>query len=169
MIKEILLTIIPYISFSLKKERNCQRLGEITVIYIAIADVFRYSTFSKQRTLFTFHCISNLQQVQKSHVWSKKREGLLLKKQEKKMWWKQRQLSFFGQFSLILQIKSYPKKVGFFYFKYLISLLFVPDLKCKDCTTSDKIWWGWFLLLGYTILVTTFIITFGVSNNFKTK
>ncbi|KAL9867426.1 uncharacterized protein GJ701_000837 [Geothlypis trichas] len=40
--------------------------------------------------------------------------------------------------------------------------LTVHDLKCNDRTTSDKIWWGWFLLLGYTIFVTTFIIAFGI-------
>ncbi|XP_056351847.1 uncharacterized protein LOC130255330 [Oenanthe melanoleuca] len=40
--------------------------------------------------------------------------------------------------------------------------LTVHDLKCRDCSTSDKIWWGWFLLLGYTIFVTTVIIAFGI-------
>ncbi|XP_074670990.1 uncharacterized protein LOC141919397 isoform X2 [Strix aluco] len=47
--------------------------------------------------------------------------------------------------------------------------LTVHDFKCKDCVRSDKTWWGWFLLLGYTIFVTTVIIAFGVSNNFGNK
>lgn len=57
----------------------------------------------------------------------------------------------------------------FFFFKSLFFFLFVLDFKCKDCIRSDKTWWGWFLLLGYTIFVTTVIIAFGVSNNFKNK
>ncbi|XP_074714970.1 uncharacterized protein LOC141939331 isoform X1 [Strix uralensis] len=40
--------------------------------------------------------------------------------------------------------------------------LTVHDFKCKDCVRSDKTWWGWFLLLGYTIFVTTVIIAFGI-------
>ncbi|XP_074013994.1 uncharacterized protein [Numenius arquata] len=47
--------------------------------------------------------------------------------------------------------------------------LTVHDFKCKDCIISDKTWWGWFLLLGYTIFVTTVIIAFSVSNIFKNK
>ncbi|KAJ7404665.1 hypothetical protein WISP_144061 [Willisornis vidua] len=39
--------------------------------------------------------------------------------------------------------------------------LTVHDFKCEDCLRSDKIWWGWFLLLGYAIFVTAVIITFG--------
>lgn len=80
-----------------------------------------------------------------------------------------KRIVLFGQLSLILQIKSYLKNIFFSKLKYINFLLFVPDLKCKDCITSEKIWWGWFLLLGYTIFVTTVIIAFGVSNNLKNK
>ncbi|XP_025966614.1 uncharacterized protein LOC112989573 isoform X1 [Dromaius novaehollandiae] len=45
--------------------------------------------------------------------------------------------------------------------------LTVHDLKCKDCIRSDKTWWGWFLLLGYTIFVTTVIIAFIIHQGCK--
>ncbi|KAM6384733.1 uncharacterized protein FN964_012469 isoform 2-T2 [Alca torda] len=40
--------------------------------------------------------------------------------------------------------------------------LTVHDFKCEDCIRSDKTWWGWFLLLGYTVFVTIIIIAFGI-------
>ncbi|KAM6099577.1 uncharacterized protein LJ206_003199 [Theristicus caerulescens] len=45
--------------------------------------------------------------------------------------------------------------------------LTVHDFKCKGCIRSDKTWWSWFLLLGYTIFVTTVIIAFGIHQWFK--
>ncbi|XP_068777569.1 uncharacterized protein [Struthio camelus] len=45
--------------------------------------------------------------------------------------------------------------------------LIVHDLKCKDCIRSDKTWWGWFLLLGYTIFVTSVLIAFSIHQGCK--
>lgn len=67
------------------------------------------------------------------------------------------------------EILSEKQLFFFFFFKYLIFFLIVSDFKCKDCIRSDKTWWGWFLLLGYTIFVTTVITAFGVSNIFRNK
>uniref|UniRef100_A0A669PMQ1 Ig-like domain-containing protein n=1 Tax=Phasianus colchicus TaxID=9054 RepID=A0A669PMQ1_PHACC len=47
--------------------------------------------------------------------------------------------------------------------------LTVHDFTCKDCVRSEPTWWCWFLLLGYALFVTTVIISFGVSNNFRNK
>ncbi|XP_010725103.1 uncharacterized protein LOC104915860 isoform X1 [Meleagris gallopavo] len=40
--------------------------------------------------------------------------------------------------------------------------LTVHDFTCKDCVRSEPTWWCWFLLLGYTLFVTTVTIAFGI-------